>query len=51
MKNNAMEIVKYLCEFFFTDFWHWLGLLFVLSVIFGMPLVYIGTRKNKKEDE
>lgn len=28
-----MEIVKYLCEFFFTDFWHWMGGLICLVVI------------------
>ena len=44
-----MEIVKYLCEFFFTNFWHWLGLLFIIAVIFHMPLIYIG-KKKKKED-
>ena len=24
-----MEIVKYLCEFFFCNFWHFLGLILV----------------------
>ena len=40
-----MEIVKYLCEFFFTNFWHWSGLLFVLAVIFcGHGLINIGNK-------
>ena len=39
-----MEITKYLCEFFFTDFWHWLGLLIILAVIFHKQLIKI-TRK------
>ena len=28
-----MEIVKYLCEFFFNDFWHWIGLVILAAVI------------------
>lgn len=32
-----MEIVKYLCEFFFTDFWHWLGgLIFLVVIVDGI---------------
>ncbi len=27
-----MEIVKYLCEFFFCNFWHFCGLVIVLAV-------------------
>lgn len=27
-----MEIAKYLCEFFFCNFWHWLGLVIALCV-------------------
>ena len=44
-----METAKYLCEFFFTNFWHWLGGLFYLAVIFSTPLIWIG--KNKKNME
>ena len=29
----TMETVRHLCEFFFTDFWHWLGGLVYLVVI------------------
>ena len=28
-----MEVAKYLCEFFFTNFWHWLGLTVMLAVV------------------
>jgi hypothetical protein len=35
-------------EFFFGNFWHWLGGLFYLAVIFSTPLLYIG-RSDKKE--
>lgn len=28
-----MEIVQYLCEFFFTNFWHWLGLLMIVGAL------------------
>jgi len=27
-----MEIAKYLCEFFFTNFWHWLGLVIIIAI-------------------
>lgn len=30
-----METVQYLCEFFFGNFWHFLGLWFLLSSIGG----------------
>lgn len=45
-----MEIVKYICEFFFTDFWHWSGLLIFLVVIFGSTYIKateINNYKNK----
>lgn len=28
-----MEIVKYLCEFFFNDLWHWLELIILIGVV------------------
>ena len=34
-----MEIVKYLREFFFTNFWHWLGLFFIILAIFEGGLI------------
>lgn len=38
----AMEYV----EFFFGNFWHWLGLVVIIAIIFGgKPLVI----KNKEE--
>ena len=49
-----MEIVKYLCEFFFTDFWHWLGLVVILGIVFRFGLVSFITdnsRKTVKRDE
>ena len=53
-----MEIVKYLCEFFFTNFWHWLGLVLILAVTFRFGLVSFVTdnsrnivkKSEKKED-
>lgn len=36
-----MEIVKYLCEFFFTNFWNFLGLIIVLAIISGSTLIKI----------
>ena len=42
-----MEITKYLCEFFFTNFWHWLGLLFI---VYSLGRIKI-EKYNKKEEE
>lgn len=28
-----METVRFVCEFFFDDFWHWLGLFVILCVV------------------
>lgn len=43
-----MEIVKYLCEFFFCDGWHYIMLLLLVAVSRAVPQVnnYI---RNKKE--
>lgn len=53
-----MEIVKYLCEFFFTNFWHWLGLVVILGVVFRFGLVSFITdssrnivKKSEKKEE
>lgn len=52
--QSNMEITKYLCEFFFTNFWHWLGLVVILAVVFRFGLVSFITdnsRKIVKRDE
>ena len=36
-------------EFFFTNFWHWLGLVVVLEIIFSGGLVRFISIKNKDE--
>lgn len=36
-----MEIIKYLCEFFFCDIWHYLGLLLLVGVAFGREIINI----------
>lgn len=51
-----MEIVKYLCEFFFANFWHWLGLFFIVLAIFEGGLirnikVTDNSVNNKKNEE
>ena len=48
-----MEITKYLCEFFFNDFWHWLGLTTMLCVVCNIRLLElnIGKKQDKKEDK
>lgn len=43
-----MEIVKYLCEFFFDDIWHLLGLAALLCIIFDRTLIEI-RNKNVKD--
>lgn len=45
-----MEIVKYLCEFFFGNFWHWLGLLCIIAVFCGMGIIRIGSSKDEGKD-
>lgn len=50
-----MEVTRYLCEFFFTNFWHWLGLLIILAVVFKFGLISFITDRsknviNKKEE-
>lgn len=49
-----METVKFVCEFFFTDFWHWLGLTITLGIfIFGTVIIdkshQIISKNNKEE--
>lgn len=49
-----MEIAKYLCEFFFCDFWHWLGLTITLCAVrFGTVIIdkshQIISKNNKEE--
>jgi len=39
------------CEFFFDNFWHWLGGLIYLLAIFSTPLVCIGRGKSKTEND
>lgn len=36
-----MEIVRYLTEFFFCNFWHWLALAVLLAVVFVRPSVRV----------
>ena len=43
-----METVKFICEFFFTNFWHWLGGLCYLVIIFGATLIKINQNRKDK---
>lgn len=49
-----MEIVQYLCEFFFGNFWHYIGLVILVGIIFRMPLIHfdnsITNGKEKNND-
>ena len=51
-RKTDMEIVKYLCEFFFGNFWHYLGLIVMLETIFGGigTQIYVKLRENTKKD-
>ena len=46
-----MEVVKYLCEFFFTNFWHWLGLVLLIGFVPAFRFIkVIDNSKNEKRD-
>ena len=45
-----MEQTKYLCEFFFADFWHWLGLFLIVAALFNQPFIKINKWKSLKKD-
>jgi D-alanyl-lipoteichoic acid acyltransferase DltB (MBOAT superfamily) len=44
-----MEITKYLCEFFFSNFWHWLGLLLIVGSLFH-GVFSINIKGNNKKN-
>ena len=46
-----METAKYICEFFFGNFWHWLGGLFYLCIICGVAIPGIIWRLGDKDDD
>ena len=39
-----MGVTKYLCEFFFTNFWHWLGLVIILAIVFRFGIISLGNK-------
>lgn len=41
--------MKYI-EFFFCNFWHWLGLAIIIGLMFGRIGIYTDQRKDKKEE-
>lgn len=45
-----MEVVKYLCEFFFGNFWHWLGLVIILEAAFGVPFIVFNRKSTKNKE-
>ena len=34
-------------EFFFGNFWHWLGLVIIVAIIFGRRLLVINNKEEK----
>lgn len=49
LQGKMMEEVKYLCEFFFGNFWHLVGLVLVIGATRGINFHY--HNKNDKEDK
>lgn len=48
-----METLKYILDFFFSNFWHFCGLIIVLEVLLipvEVMLIQIGYRKAKESD-
>lgn len=43
-----METIKYLCDFFFNNFTHWLGLL-ILILCLRLPIKEINNYYNNKK--
>ena len=37
------------CEFFFGNFWHYLGLWFIVATIFSTPIIKIIKKKDRDE--
>lgn len=44
-----MNIVKYLCEFFFCHFWHFIGLWIIIATICGASIVHFNDEKESYE--
>ena len=42
-----MEVVKYICEFFFGNFWHWLLLWILIHTSFSVTF----KERRKRNDE
>lgn len=49
--NEWCELIKWVTEFFFCSFRHWLGLTFFVMALFGHFVVKIDRKPKKKEDE
>lgn len=43
--------MKEVLEFIFQDFWHYLGVLLMLMVIFDKPFIMISSIKNKTDQK
>lgn len=46
-----METIKFLCEFFFDDYWHFLGGFVYLVVICGFRLISININKPAENNK
>lgn len=49
-----MEVAKYLCEFFFCNFWHWLALTITIAAAGGIfnfgDSYHVDDNSNKKQN-
>lgn len=41
-----METTKFLVEFFFDDFWHWLGLVCLVAAMTGAKFMHINVGRK-----
>lgn len=49
-----METVKFICEFFFGNFLHWLGLMLLIAMILpweGIRITFNSDKKDKKDEK
>lgn len=46
-----METVQYLCEFFFGNFWHYIGLVILVGIVFRMPLINFDNSINNRDKD
>ena len=46
-----MSVVKYLCEFFFCNFWHFVGLIVLVGLLFPRITITHTKKRNGTKNE